>query len=154
MKTKIARNIISLVIFILCTHQALASEWILYEKSATGDEYYDKSSIQKVKNDIHRVRIKKIYNDVGKYKKYAMLKKKDKAPVNPYILSHEIVLWEVDCLNGRMRISSERICDKRGAVIASKTHSPDKWMDIVPNSGLEKIKSKVCDPIHFKVKKK
>ncbi len=153
MKAKIARNIIGLVIFILCAHQALASEWILYEKSATGDQYYDKSSIQKVNNHIHRVRIKKIYNDVGKYKKYAILKKMDKAPVNPYILSHELILVEVDCLHKKIKISSERICDKRGAVIASKTHSPDKWMDIVPNSRFEKIK--VCTSLNqSKIKKK
>jgi hypothetical protein len=142
-----------LIIFILCANQALASEWILYEKSATGDEYYDKSSIQKVNNNIHRVRIKKIYNDVGKYKKYAILKKMNKAPVNPYILSHELILVEVDCLHKKIKISSERICDKRGAVIASKTHSPDKWMDIVPNSKFQKIK--VCAPLnHSKIKKK
>lgn len=154
MKTKIARNIIGLIIFILCTHQALASEWILYEQSATGDEYYDKSSVQKVNNNVNRVLIKKIYNDVGKYKKYAMLKKMDKAPANPYLLSHELIWFEVDCLHKKIKIFSERICDKRGAVIASKTHSPDKWMHVVPNSGLEKIKSKVCDPIHLKIKKK
>lgn len=144
----------SLIIFVFYANPALASEWILYEKSATGDEYYDQSSIQKSNNNIHRVRIKKIYNDVGKVENYSVLKRKGNAPANPYMLSHEIALWEINCLNGKMRISSQHICNKRGEVIASMPFLHDPWMKVAPNSKFEKIKSKVCDPIHLKRKKK
>jgi len=148
-------RIIVLVIFILFTNQALAAEWVLYEKSATGDEYYDKNSIKKINHRIINVWTKVIYNDAGKYKKYSVLKEMNKAPVNPYLLSHELVLFEVDCFNKKIKITSERICDKRGGVIASKPHSNDKWIDIVPNTKFEKIKNKVCDPgSNFKIKKK
>lgn len=152
MKVKI---IVVSIMVILFVNQALAAEWILSEKSATGDEYYDKSRVKKVNNNINSVVVKKIYNDVGKVQNYSALKKVNKAPVNPYILSHEIALWEIDCLNGRMRISSERIYDKRGDVIATKPSSHDKWIDVVPNSKFEKIKNKVCPPINnSKIKKK
>ena len=155
MKTKTVRSIIGFVIFILCANQALAAEWILSEKSATGDEYYDQSRVKKVNNHINSVVVKKIYNDVGKVQNYSALKKVNKAPINPYILSHEIALWEIDCLNGKMRISSERIYDKRGDVIATKPSLHDKWINVVPNSKFEKIKNKVCPPVHHsKIKKK
>lgn len=155
MKVKMIHDMIALAVMILFLNQAWAADWILYEKSTTGDEYYDQNRVNKVKNNTNSVVIKKIYNDVGKVQNYSALKKINKAPVNPYILSHEIALWEIDCLNGKMRISSERIYDKRGEFIAFKPFSHDTWIDIVPNSKFEKIKNKVCQPVHHsKIKKK
>jgi hypothetical protein len=144
MKIKNVQCIICLVLFIIFANQAWAAEWVLYEKSATGDEFYDKIGIKKVNNNIIRVWTKTIYNDVGKIKNYSVLKKIDRAPVNPYLLSHELILLEIDCLNGKIKVSSDRICDKRGGVIASELQSNGEWKDIVPNSNLEKLKNKVC----------
>jgi hypothetical protein len=155
MKLRNVQHIIYIIIFVLFANQAWSAEWVSYEKSTTGDEYYDQSSIKKAGNDIIRVRTKKIYNDVGKIRKYSVLKKLDKAPVNPYLLSHETVFFDIDCLHEKIKVSSERICDKRGGVVASDPQSNGEWRNIVPNSNFEKLRNKVCDPNKYsKMKKK
>ena len=155
MKTKKVQYVICLVILLMFANQAGAAQWVLYEKSATGDEYYDKSSIEKVNKNIIQMWTKTIYNDVGKLKNYSDLKNIDKAPDNPYILSHDLVLLEIDCLNRKIKVSSRRICDKRGGIIASEMQSHGAWSDIVPNSNYEKLKKQLCGFVkNSKIKKK
>lgn len=154
MKVKNIQSLVCLVFFILFANQVWAVEWVLYEKSSTGDEYYDKNSIKEVKNNIVRVWTKKIYNDAGKIKKYSVLKDMDKAPVNPYLLSHEVTTVEIDCLNQKVKVSSERVCDKRGGIIASDLQFPNKWKNIILKSSTEKLKNQVCAPSKYsKIKK-
>jgi hypothetical protein len=111
--------------------------------------------MKKLDNNVISVLTKTIYNDVGKLKNYSALKKMDKAPGNPYILSHELVLLEIDCLNRKIKVSSRRICDKRGGIIASEMQSHGAWSDIVPNSNYEKLKNQFCGFVKkSKIKKK
>ncbi|MFZ1981621.1 MAG: hypothetical protein WAU61_09970, partial [Smithella sp.] len=62
----------------------------------------------------------------------------------PYILSHELKLLEIECLNKKIKISSDRICDKRGHVAVTTTQSYSKLNDIVRKSSDEELQNIVC----------
>lgn len=144
MKTRNLQIFMCLVIFFFVAGQARASNWILYGSSKIGDGYYDKDSVVKVNGKVIHVLTKTLFNDVGKLQNYSALKKKGKAPGNPYLLNYEFILFEIDCLNAKIKVSSRRICDKRGNVIASDLASHEKWNNAVPGSNLEKLKNEVC----------
>lgn len=144
MKTKNIHGLIGLVILILFARQAGAAEWIFYGKSNTGNAYYDQSSIKNVKQNIVSVSTKTLYNDVGKLENYSVLKDMRRAPVNPYVLSHELIQFEIDCQQAKIKISSRRICDKRGNVIASEPPFDNPWKRIAPGSIFETLKNEVC----------
>lgn len=149
------RNIQMIICFVMLflAGRAGAAEWMPYGSSTIGTGYYDKNSVGKVNDKIIRVLTKTLFNDVGKLQNYSDLKKKGKAPGNPYILSYEIALLEVDCPNAKIKISSSRICDKRGNVIASEPASRDQWHKVVPGSHLEKLKNEVCAAVTMSDKK-
>jgi hypothetical protein len=155
MKARNVQCIICLVILLLFASHAWAAEWMLYGTSTVGNGYYDKSSVIIVNRNIIRVLTKTLYNDVGKLKNYSTLKGMKKAPVNPYILSHEMVLFEIDCLNAKIKVSSKRICDKRGNVVSSEPQSHEKWKAILSGSNFERLKNEVCSvENHSNIKKK
>ncbi len=145
--------VIGFIMLFLATDRAGATEWILYGSSTIGASYYDKSSVIKVNDHVIRVLTKTILNDVGKLKNYSALRKKGKAPGNPYILNYEIALLDVDCPNAKIKISSSRICDKRGNVIASEPAPHDEWHKVAPGSHLEKLKNEICASITMSGKK-
>lgn len=155
MKARNVQFVICLVILFLLTSQARAADWIFNGASNIGNEYYDKSSVKIVNKNIVQVWTKTLYNDVGKLKNYSVLRGMKNAPVNPYILSHEMALFEIDCLNAKIKVSSKRICDKRGNVIASEPQSREKWKAILPGSNFERLKNEVCKAEnHSNIKKK
>ena len=143
MKINNIYSIICLVIISLLANQAWDADWKFYASSGSGDVYYDKNSIVKVNKNIVRVRTKKTYSEKGKLEEYSFLKSLDKAPGNPYILSHELKLLEIECLNKKIKISSDRICDKRGHVVTT-TQSYSKLNDIVRKSSDEELQNIVC----------
>lgn len=144
MKIKNLHCIICLVIFFLFANQAWAAGWKLFASSGDSDMYYDENSVKKVNKNIVRVLTKKTYSEKGKLKEYSSLKKHGKAPGNPYILSHELILIEIDCVSEKVNISSDKICDKRGHVVTLAPQSYEKWNDIVRKSNDEKLKNVVC----------
>jgi hypothetical protein len=155
MKKRNIQMIICFVMLFLAAGRAGAAEWMLYGSSTIGTGYYDKSSVIKVNDHVIRVLTKTILNDVGKLQNYSALRKKGKAPGNPYILNYEIALLDIDCPNAKIKISSSRICDKRGNVIASEPASHDQWHKVVPGSHLEKLKNEVCSTVNISgIKKK
>lgn len=155
MKTRNLQIFICLVILSFVACQAWAADWKLYGASKIGVGYYDKNSVVKVNENMIRVLTKTLFNDVGKVQNYSALKKKGKAPGNPYILNYEIVSFEFDCLNAKIKVSSRRICDKRGNVLASDLASREKWNNAVPGSNLEKLKNEVCTTFNMTgIKKK
>jgi len=143
MKINNIYSIICCVIILLLANQAWAADWKFFASSGSGDVYYDKNSIVKVNKNIVRVRTKKTYSEKGKLEEYSFLKSLDKAPGNPYILSHELKLLEIECLNKKIKISSDRICDKRGHVVTT-TQSYSKLNDIVRKSSDEELQNIVC----------
>jgi len=143
MKINNIYSIICLVIISLLANQAWAADWKFFASSGSGDVYYDKNSIVKVNKNIVRVRTKKTYSEKGKLEEYSFLKSLGKAPGNPYILSHELKLLEIECLNKKIKISSDRICDKRGHVVTT-TQSYSKLNDIVRKSSDEELQNIVC----------
>jgi hypothetical protein len=144
MKKKNLYGIIYLVIFSLFANQSWAADWKLFASSGGGDMYYDKSSIEKVNKTIIRVWTKKIYNEKGKLEEFALLKSTGKEPRNIYILSHELILFDIDCVNEKIKISSNSIRDKRGHVVASTPQFYGRWNDIVHKSSDEKLRDIVC----------
>ena len=79
MKIMNIQGIICLVIIFLFANQAWAAEWIHYMSNASGNSYYDKSSIKKVNKNISSVWTKVIFNKDGKTKAFSFLKSIKKA---------------------------------------------------------------------------
>lgn len=144
MKTKILHGIICLTIFFLFAGQASAAGWKLVASSGSGDMYYDENSVKKANRNIIHVLTKITYSEQGKLERFSSLKKAGKAPGNPYILSHEMIIFEIDCAKGKIKISSDKICDKRGQLVTLVSHPHGKWNDIVRKSSEEKLKNIVC----------
>lgn len=153
MKKRNLQTVVGFVMLFLAAGRVGAVEWIPYGSSTIGAAYYDKSSVIKVNGHMIRVLTKTLLNDVGKLQNYSVLRKKGKAPGNPYILNYEIALLDVDCPNAKIKIFSRRICDKRGSVIASEPASHDQWHKIVPGSHLEKLKNEICASVKMSGKK-
>jgi hypothetical protein len=143
-KIKNLHGIIFLVIFPLFANRVCAAEWIFLESVATGAQYYNKSNVKEVNKNIISVSVKEIYNDNGKIKNYSFLKKIGKTPINPYILSHELKLLEINCVKEKIKGSSDRIYDKQGNVVAVIPSTYYERKDFVPESVAEKIVNTFC----------
>jgi hypothetical protein len=145
MKAMNLKGIICLVIIFLSANQVCAAEWIFLESIPTGVQYYNKSSIKELNKNIFCVWTKETYNENGKIRNYSFLKKIGKAPDNPYILSHELKLLEIDCENKKIKVSSNNFYDKQGNVITSAPQTYCERIDIVPESIAETLKNIVCN---------
>jgi hypothetical protein len=53
-------------------------------------------------------------------------------------------LLEIECLNKKIKFSSDKICDKRGHFVVTTTQSYGKLNDIVRKSSDEKLQNIVC----------
>ena len=145
MKTKNLQGIICLIIFFLFANQAWAVDWTYYASSNIGKEYYDKSSIKKVNKNIISVWIKIILNEDAKTKNFSSLKSIGKAPENPDILNHQLMLIEIDCVNKKVKSSHMTINDAKGVVIAPEPKSfISEWNDIPSDSNADILKNIVC----------
>lgn len=144
MKTKYSVGIIGLTVLFLLAVQVWAADWKSFASSRGGDMYYDKDSVKTANKNMISVLTKKTYSEQGKLEKYSSLKKLGKAPINPYILSHELTEYEIDCTNQRIKVSSNQICDKRGNVAVQAPRFHGGWNDISRKSNEEKLKNIVC----------
>ena len=144
MRAKNSQVIICLLIFFLFADQALAEDWKFRALLPRGTGYYDKSSIKKINEKISHVWTVTIYNEKGKADAFSLLKKQDKAPDNPEILSQELVLLEFDCVNEKYRIASMDIYDEKENLLLSVPEIDAEWHDIIPNSINEILKKIVC----------
>jgi hypothetical protein len=143
-KTKNVQSIFCLVVLFLfiIANIAQAADWILFGQTASGDIYYDKSSIKEDGNVV-RVWTKDIYNKDGKMNTYEVLKNLGKTPDNPDVLSHQLILREFDCANKKMQSTSLTVYTVEGASVFSQSKSFDEWNDI-PNATLESLGKIVC----------
>jgi hypothetical protein len=144
MRAKNSQFIIYLIIFFLFANQALAEDWKFRGLLPRGTGYYDKSSIKKIKGNISHVWTVTIFNEKGKADAFSLLKRQDKAPDNPELLSQESTLLEFDCVNGKYRIASINIYDEKDILLLSVPEINSVWNDIIPNSINEKLKNIVC----------
>ena len=137
-------------------NQAWAADWTYYASSNIGKEYYDKSSIKKVNENIISVWIKIILNEDARRKIFSSLKSIGKAPENPDILNHQLMLIEIDCVNKKVKSSHMTINDAKGVVIAPEPESfISKWNDIPSDSNADILKNIVCSTVQTsKTKKK
>jgi hypothetical protein len=145
MKARTVQSIIYLVFCSLFAHQAWAADWIFHTASVKGDMYYNKSSIKQVKKNSRYVHTKIIYSEDEKKETFLTLKSMAKAPKDPGMLSHALILFEVDCLNEKMKDFFTVIYDKKGDVIYWSTKgNAGQWKNIRPNSVNEKLENIVC----------
>jgi hypothetical protein len=144
MKAKNVQSIscfVLLFLFIVANH-VWAADWIFFGQTASGDIYYDKSSINE-NGSIVRVWTKEIYNKDGKMNTYEILKNLGKTPANPDILSHQLILREFDCANEKMQSTSVTVYTVEGASVFSQWKSFDEWHDS-PNPTIESLGKIVC----------
>ncbi len=146
MKAKNIQSIICLVILLLFVNQAAAAEWILCASSSSGGRlYYDKNSIEKVNKDIIRVSNKFEYNSKSDKKKaFSALKKINKAPKNPGVMSYDLSVNEIDCANKKHRLVSVVFYDVKGKVIYLSSQFAEEWKQAVPDSFMGKLENTVC----------
>jgi hypothetical protein len=146
MKAKKVQGIVCLVVFLLFANQAWAAEWVLCASPSSGARlYYDKSSIKKADNDIIRVSNKFVYNSKTEKKNaFAALKGINKAPKNPDIMSHDLSVNEIDCVNKKHRLVSVTFYNVKGKAIYSSSKFSKEWNPIAPESFMEKIQNTVC----------
>lgn len=144
MKTKNVQTICCLVILsmLLLANHVRAADWILFGQTMSGDIYYDKSSINRNGNIVW-VWTTELYNKDGKMNTYKILKSLGKAPDNPDILSHQLILREFDCANEKMQSTSLTVYSVEGASVFSQWKSFNEWKDI-PDSTLESLGKIVC----------
>jgi Surface-adhesin protein E len=133
--------LVVLLLFIGANH-SFAADWILFGQTASGDIFYDKSSMNK-NGDIVSVWTQEIFNKDGKMNTYEVLKNLGKTPRNPDILSQQLILREFDCANEKMQSTSLTVYTVDGASVFSQWKSFDEWHDI-PNPTLESLGKIVC----------
>ena len=122
-----------------------SADWVRIGKTVTGDNYYDKNSLKEENKNIIRVKTKAIYSENGKKEKLAFLKSINKAPASADSLSHEIRIWNVDCVNKKINPYSSTIYGKGDQMITSSPEFANQWDDILPRSLSEKIKNVACN---------
>ncbi len=136
-----------------------AANWLSIGMTKTGDIYYDKNSIKKVKNNIIRVETKKLLNEDRKTESFSSLKDIDKAAKNPGSIIYMSVLNEIDCVNKKVKpVYSNTKYNNWGNyapnsvtkyndwdnITPNSVIKYDQWYDIPPNSVAEKLKNIVC----------
>jgi hypothetical protein len=154
MKVSSVQMVIGLVFIFLFANLACAEDWISYEQSKTGTMYYEKNSIKELDKNIISVWTINVYNNEGKKRDFAILKKKNKAPSDPDMLNCTSMLVELDCANKKFKVTAWTIYDKEKHVIYSAPQSIDKWQNIVARSVSEKLKNSVCKSVKTSQTKK
>ena len=139
-----ARNGLSLfclAIFSLFTVSSFvwAEDWKLFGQTASGDIYYDKSSITEEGN-IVRVWTKEIYYQDGKINTYEILKSLGRAIATPDMLSHQLILREYDCANEKMQSTSLTVYTVEGTSVFSQRKSYNEWNDTTVPTLVEQIR--------------
>lgn len=144
MKINNIRCFVCFAVLFLSVNSAMASDWKFIAKSVTGNMYYDKSSIKEVSKNIISLYTKTVYNEYGGKNGFTLLKVMGKQPRNSDLLSHELVLFEFDCVNEKYKVSSVSLFDKDGNVLHSLPGVADKVEDIPPESFADRLKKIAC----------
>ena len=149
MTIKPVQSILCLVIFFLLPHQTWAADWVLLTTSAAGNMFYDKSSITKVNENIYHACAKTLYSENEKKSTFAALQsnfKTAKIPGTPDLLSHALVLFEIDCVKENIKDFSTIIYDNKDSIVyLSAPGNAGEWNKILPHSIAERLKSIVCE---------
>jgi hypothetical protein len=144
MRVRSVQMVVCFVFFFLFANLACAEDWISYDVSKIGTKYYEKNSVKEVDKNIISVWTINVYNNEGKKRDFAILKKKNKAPKNPEMLSCTSMLVELDCVNKKFRVTAWTIYDKEKHALYSAPATINKWQAIVPKTASAKLKNVVC----------
>lgn len=116
-------GILQLLVFVFGAQDAWTADWTLYATSAQGYMHYDESSIKKINQDLSHVCTKITFTEHQKKETFSMLQGSGKAPEDPQILSHALVLYEIDCVHAKIKDFCTIIYDQNGSVIYLSTRS-------------------------------
>ena len=133
---------LAIVFLSIISNPVRAEDWILIGPTASGDLFYDKSSIHR-DGTVVSVWTKDIYNKDGKMDTHEILKNLGYSKVNPDLLSHQLISRKFDCANERMQSTSLTVYTADGTSVFSQQKSFDEWNDI-PNANLESLGKIVC----------
>ncbi len=147
-KSTILKLIFFAVLFSLFENHGWPAEWVYFASSAARDSYYDKSSIQKVDDNIMSVRTKQVLNAMANTKPFPGLKGIDKRPDNLNLISYILKSSEIDCLNKKIKDSSKFFYDEKSSLIYSSPKGEiSTWDDIISDSIGDKLRNIICrDP--------
>jgi hypothetical protein len=145
MKIQNSIFIFFVVIFTLFADSVWSAEWIYFASSAARDSYYDRSSIQKVDDNIMSVRTKQVLNAKANTKPFPGLKGINKSPDNLNLISYILKSSEIDCLNNKIKDSSKFFYDERSSLVYSSPKGEiSKWDDIISDSVGDKLRNIIC----------
>lgn len=149
MKAFKAAGILYLLFLIFFAQDGWTVNWTSYATSHQGDLSYDESSINKINPHTIHVCTKKTFHDHQKQEIYFMLQRLGKAPEHPQMLSHALVLYEIDCINRNIQDFCTIIYSQNGSVIYLSTQSeakdsPDSSVHDTDN----KLKNIACRGYH------
>lgn len=122
-------------------------DWVEYGRSKYGDYLlYNKKNIMKSgKKNIVNVWDIHIFSGEGRMDLYYRKKRKGVSTYGWDILSHSIVLTQIDCNNKKSKILSIIEYDKEGKTLFQSSYDDEqKWEYIVPVSIEETLRKKVC----------
>ena len=117
--------------------EAWGADWKLYFVHEKLLAYYDAQSINHPSKNIIRVWTRWDYKEKGVL---GWVGKGGKKYEN---LSHSNDLWEINCVEKKVRNMSVTFYDNRGDIIDS-SNSPSEWSFIVPESGGDLLYKEVC----------
>lgn len=144
MKIKNICITICLIILFLFVNRVRAADWTLLAAYADGDMYYFLSTIKSEKENIVSVWTKTVFNEKGRAEAFSSLKSKNKTAVPAGKLSHNLVLYEMDCLNGKYRVSALYYYDEKDNLVYSEKNTGIQFSDILHDTILGKLKNAVC----------
>lgn len=144
MKIKNIYVTICLIILFLFVNRAWTADWTLLASYAGGEMSYFLSTIKSEKEKVVPVWTKTVFNEKGKADALSYLKSKDKGVSPAGTLNYNLILYEMDCLNGKYRTSASYYYDEKDNLIFSEKNAQNEFFDILPDTILEKLKNTVC----------
>lgn len=119
--------------------------WVLYEKSVSGEYYYDKNSVIIVSQNIIKVWNMLKYSKVGKDMQIEKSKRNNRPIVDYDKLDNSLYLEEFHCGNNMVRPIQIIDYDHQGRVLDVLDYPKNQeFMNIPPRSLVETLLRNVC----------
>lgn len=129
---------------LLYAGQVRAAQWVFHAETVKGSLYYDKSSIH-VNKDIRYIHTKTVYTAAIKKDILPLVQHSANAPKKPELISHAIVLFEIDCSRKLLKDFFTAVYDKNGdAVYCSIKGNAGPWKSIPPDTSEESLEKIAC----------
>jgi len=122
-----------------------SDDWLEYGKDTSGDVFsYDRNTIQYIRKDVVQAWSKKVYSDKGREELGQMKIKNERWTADYDKLSHDVILYEIDCKKQRSQVVSFTYYDTDSIVFKSYSYEKPEWSDITPDSIMDDLRKIVC----------